>query len=82
MLRIYHNPQCKKSRAGLQHLQSKGIPVEIIEYIKTPLTEIQLGKLIMKLNRAEFEHNMEQVKKFWFKILKKSIKGKHTEAVK
>jgi hypothetical protein len=43
---------------------------------------MKLKKLIMKLNRAEFEHNMEQVKKFWFKILKKSIRGKHTEAVK
>jgi len=32
----------------------------------------------MKLNKAELEHNMEKVKKFWFKILKKSLKGKHT----
>ena len=50
MLKIYHNPQCKKSRAGLHHLQSKGIPFEIIEYIKNPLSEKQIEKLLVKLN--------------------------------
>jgi len=43
---------------------------------------MKVKKLIMKLNRAELNHNMEKVKKFWFKILKKSFKGKHTESVK
>ena len=38
-------------------------------------------KLILKLNRAEFQHNLDKVKKLWFKLLKKSIKHKHTEAV-
>ena len=37
MIRIYHNPQCKKSRAGL-------------EYLKEPLTEKELEMLLMKLN--------------------------------
>jgi len=43
---------------------------------------MKVKKLIMKLNKAELEHNMEKVKKFWFKILKKILKGKHTESVK
>jgi len=43
---------------------------------------MKVKKLIMKLNKAEIEHNLEKAKKFWFKLLKKSIKGKHTEAVK
>jgi len=43
---------------------------------------MKVKKLIMKLNRAEFEHNLEKVKKLWFKLLKKSIKHKHTEAVR
>jgi hypothetical protein len=38
-------------------------------------------KLIMKLYRAEFEHNLEKAKKLWMKILKKSVKHKHTETV-
>ena len=36
----------------------------------------------MKLNKAEFEHNLTKVKELWLKLLKKSFKGKHTEAVR
>jgi hypothetical protein len=43
---------------------------------------MKVKKLIMKLNKAEFEHNVSKAKEFWFKLLKKSLKGKHTEAVK
>lgn len=50
MLRIYHNPQCKKSRAGLQYLQQSGHAFEIVEYLKNPLTEKDLEKLLVKLN--------------------------------
>jgi arsenate reductase len=50
MLRIYHNPQCKKSRAGLQFLQASGKSFDVVEYLKNPLTEKELEKLLMKLN--------------------------------
>jgi len=43
---------------------------------------MKVKKLIQKLNRAEFRHNMEKAKKFWLKLLKKSLKGKHTESVR
>jgi len=43
---------------------------------------MKVKKLISKLYRAEIEHNIEKAKKFWFKLLKKSLKHKHTEAVK
>jgi hypothetical protein len=43
---------------------------------------MKVKKLIMKLNKAEMEHNLDKVKKFWFKLLKKSFKHKHTEAVR
>ena len=33
---IYHNPRCTKSRETLKLLQSKGVDLEIIEYLKTP----------------------------------------------
>ena len=42
---------------------------------------MKLKKLIKKLNRAEFEHNLEKVKTLWFKILKKSFKHKITQGV-
>jgi len=50
-MKIYHNPRCKKSRAGLQFLQEKGIEPEIIEYLKEPLTEDDLKDLLVRLHR-------------------------------
>jgi arsenate reductase (glutaredoxin) len=49
MLKIYHNPRCRKSRAGLDYLKQKGSKTEIIDYIKSPFTEDELGALIEKL---------------------------------
>jgi arsenate reductase len=46
MNKIYHNPRCGTSRTTLQIFHDRGIDVEIIEYLKTPLTRAQLQKLI------------------------------------
>ncbi len=50
MLRIYHNTRCKKSREGLEILKNSGKDFEIKEYLKEPLNEEELGKLIKKLD--------------------------------
>ena len=50
MLKIYHNPSCKKSRAGLKFLQESGREFEVAEYLKKPLTEKELETLLVKLN--------------------------------
>lgn len=50
MLKIYHNPRCKKSRAGLNYITEKGLEVEVVEYIKNPLTEKELTLLLVKLH--------------------------------
>ena len=42
---------------------------------------MKIEKLVRKLNRAEFEHKINRAKELWFKILKKSLKRKHTERV-
>jgi hypothetical protein len=42
---------------------------------------MKIEKLVRKLNRAEVEHRVNRVKELWFKILKKSLKHKHTERV-
>ena len=42
---------------------------------------MNIQKLVRKLNRAELEHRMDRAKKLWLKILKKSLKHKHTERV-
>ena len=55
MLKFYHNPQCRKSRAGLEYLKSKGVLFDVIEYIRHPLTEKELAKLLVKLNKKPSE---------------------------
>ena len=50
MIKIYHNPKCKKSREGLKYLQEKGIDIEIVNYIKEGITEQELSEIVMKLN--------------------------------
>ncbi len=47
--RIYHNPQCSKSRATMALLESRGIEVEVIEYLKTPPDTAVLAGLLEKL---------------------------------
>jgi len=42
---------------------------------------MKIEKLVRKLNRAEVEHRVKRAKELWFKILKKSLKHKHTERV-
>ncbi len=34
MIKIYHNPRCKKSRAGLQYLQERNVDFTIVQYLK------------------------------------------------
>jgi hypothetical protein len=38
-------------------------------------------KLVRKMYRACVRHNVKKQKKLWLKLLKKSLKHKHTEAV-
>ena len=71
MIRIYHNPQCKKSRAGLEYLKGKGVEFETVEYLKEPLTEKGLEMLLMKLN-AKPEEMVRTQEEYY----KKNLKGK------
>ena len=74
MYTIYHNPRCKKSRAGLQYLQSRGIEPEVVEYLKTPLSEDELNGLLEKLGKkpADMIRTQEAVYKSDFKGKKMS----------
>lgn len=49
-LKIYHNPRCRKSRAGLQYLQSLGHNPEIVLYLEKKLSVADLERLFMQLN--------------------------------
>jgi arsenate reductase (glutaredoxin) len=48
--RIYHNSRCKKSREGLDYLNTKTTNSIVVEYLKTGIKPEQLKILLMKLN--------------------------------
>jgi arsenate reductase len=52
MVTIYHNPHCSNSRRALDVIRAAGIEPEIIEYLKTPLSEAQLRGLVERLGQA------------------------------
>ncbi|WP_322048221.1 arsenate reductase (glutaredoxin) [Paraburkholderia sp. J67] len=67
MITIYHNPRCSKSRATCELVttaHAANEPVEVVEYLKTPLTVEQLKTLhallggplrdMMRTNETEY----------------------------
>jgi arsenate reductase (glutaredoxin) len=72
MITIYHNPKCRKSRAGLQYLQDKKLACTVVEYLKTPFTRSTFKELLMKLNMRPFEIVRTQEDEF-----KEKLKGKN-----
>ena len=72
MYKIYHNPRCKKSRAGLQYLQEKGVEIEIVEYLKNPITEGELKDLLVRLHKKPLEMIRTQEE-----LYRKELKGKN-----
>ena len=72
MLKIYHNPRCKKSRAGLQFVKDRTNDFEIVEYLKNPIGESELKELLMKLNKKPLEMIRTQEA-----IYKSDFKGKN-----
>jgi len=50
LVRIYHNPRCRKSRQALQLLETLENNYEVIEYLKTPLKFEELKIILKKLN--------------------------------
>lgn len=71
MMKIYHNPRCKKSRAGLQYLQEKGIDFEIVEYLKDEFSEESFKHVLMLLNKKPQEMIRTQEEMY-----KTELKGK------
>lgn len=52
---IYHNPRCSKSRQSLALLRENGVEPEVIEYLKTPLDEVALRDVFVKLGLKAHE---------------------------
>ena len=43
---VYHNPNCGTSRGVLEILAEAGIDVDIVQYLKTPLSKAQLETIV------------------------------------
>jgi len=54
-MKIYHNPRCTKSRQTLTLIKDNGVEVEIIEYLKNPVSEGELAELIGMLEITPYE---------------------------
>jgi arsenate reductase (glutaredoxin) len=46
---LYHNPRCSKSRETLALLLDRNVSVEVVEYLKHPLTAAEVEVLAGKL---------------------------------
>ncbi len=49
-VRIYHNPDCSKSREVLAFVKAQENELEIIDYIKNPPSRTQLEEIYRKLD--------------------------------
>jgi arsenate reductase (glutaredoxin) len=71
MIKVYHNPKCRKSREGLKYLQDKGVDFKVVNYIKDGITEKELSEIVLKLNvkPADIVRKQED-------IYRKELKGR------
>ena len=64
IMKIYHNPRCSKSRAGLKYLEEQGYDIEIKKYLVDGITETELGEIIAKTGKNPFYFVRTQEKEF------------------
>ena len=70
MIKIYHNPRCKKSREGLAILENAGKEFKIIKYLENILTETELQEIIQLLGISPIQL-VRKTEKVW----KENFKG-------
>jgi arsenate reductase len=46
---VYHNPRCAKSHQALALLRERGVEPNIVEYLKTPPSAAELGRILKML---------------------------------
>ena len=71
MIRIYHNPSCRKSRAGLEYLQDKTGDFETIDYIRNGISREEIREILAKMNIPP--SNLVRAQEDYYK---KELKGK------
>ena len=55
MIKIYHNPRCRKSREGLAFLEASGQEFEVIRYLDNPPGIQKIGELLKALKMAPID---------------------------
>lgn len=71
MIKIYHNPRCRKSREGLQILENSKKEFEVVKYLDNIPSEEELTSIIKKLNISPIQL-VRKTEKVW----KENYKGK------
>ncbi|HBG70984.1 MAG: hypothetical protein A2W93_03220 [Bacteroidetes bacterium GWF2_43_63] len=69
---VYHNPRCRKSRAGLDLVKTKTNEIEIIDYLNTGISATGIKKLSQQLNISV--KDMIRTQEDFYK---KELKGKN-----
>lgn len=72
MLKIYHNPRCRKSREGLEYLKDKTSEFELIDYLKVGLTKEIIDEILLKTHLEP-----EKLVRTQEELFKKELKGKN-----
>lgn len=72
MIKIYHNPRCRKSREGLEIIEASGKQFEIIKYLDDIPTEKQLVEIIQLLSIPPIDL-VRKNERIW----KENFKGKN-----
>nr|WP_298998532.1 arsenate reductase (glutaredoxin) [uncultured Allomuricauda sp.] len=69
MIKIYHNPRCRKSREGLVFLQESGLDFEEVRYLDNPIKKEELTAIIKNLgfNPIDLVRKSESIWKEKFK---------------
>jgi len=55
VMKIYHNPRCAHSRAGLNYLEKKGYELEIRKYLTEGLSEDEVRQILRKTGKNAVE---------------------------
>ncbi len=71
MIKIYHNPRCRKSREGLTILENSGKEFQIIKYLEEVPSEATLKEIISLLGISPIQL-VRKTEQIW----KENYKGK------
>ncbi|MGB5820030.1 MAG: arsenate reductase (glutaredoxin) [Saonia sp.] len=71
MIKIYHNPRCRKSREGLAFLENSGMEFEVVKYLENTPTKEELREVLHCLSLSP-ENLVRKDEKIW----KENFKGK------